>query len=174
MSNYFKTQLFALFFLSMLLIVVILRTPAADIQVIELTNSINKGNYKDIVRDSQFWVSTSKDPYIVLPKVKVIKLDNSFLHIKVDYSGKLCQAEKGEPASFIQVYWKAINQSFSEDKSDAAPISLSRSDYLIPLRSLSKKSSTIGKSENLAFRIDTVNKLGCRFKLNRIALGIFR
>ena len=174
MLNYLKAQLFALAFFSILLIVVIARTPIADFQVIELTQSLETADYKDIVQDSSFRITTSNDPYIILPTFEIMKLDTSFLHLNIDYSKKLCEAKKGEAASFIQVFWRTANQDFSEDKSDATPISLSRSDYLIPLKSLSKKSLNAGIAKALAFRLDTINKKGCRFKVNKIAFGIFK
>lgn len=174
MLNFLKAQLIALILLSILLGIVIVRTPVSNFQLIELTKRLDQADYKDIVKDSQFSISTSKDPYILLPIVEVAKIDKSFLHLNINYSKKLCEAKKGEPASFIQFFWKTTNQNFSEDKSDATPISLSRSDYLIPLKSLSKKLLSTENIEELEFRLDTVNKKGCRFKVNEIALGIFR
>jgi len=174
MVNFFKAQLFALILLSVLLIIVILRTPGESIEVIKVYRNINDYHLANIRKDLNVsFVSTSNDPYIILPPVIINNPYKSFLHINVDYSANLCGANLKEPASFIQVFWRSIKEDFSEDKSDAAPISLGRSNYLIPLHSLSRLLEISANSVKLEFRIDIVNKVECKFRINKIILGTF-
>jgi hypothetical protein len=175
MIIFFKAQIFALILLSILMIMVIVRMPGASNEIIEFPKNLTNYHLVDIKKESSvFYISTSKDPHIILSKIIINRPYKSFLHINVDYLAKSCGARLEEPASFIQIFWRSADVAFSEDKSDAAPISLGRSNYLVPLRSLSRLLEVPASSVELEFRIDIVNKVRCKFRINKIIIGSFK
>lgn len=175
MINFFKAQIFTLILLSILMTIVIVRMPRASNEMIEFSNSLTNYYLVDLKKESSIsYISTSQDPYILLSKTIINRPYKSFLYVGVDYSTKSCGARLKEPASFIQIFWRSADLAFSEDRSDAAPISLGRSNYLIPLHSLSRLLEISASSVELEFRIDIVNKAQCEFRMNKIILGTFR
>lgn len=173
MQNFLRLQILALIILCTLLVVVILRMPLSRPELVYFSQSINSYQLKDIKADDSFFISTSNDPYIVLPKITIASTPKSFFSINVDYASKLCRASLGEPASVIQIFWRTLDEGFAENKSDATPISMESSNYLIPLRSLALLSSSSGKAVEVKFRIDIVDKARCKFKINKIIFGTF-
>lgn len=149
--------------------------PTTSTEVFELDRSPIKSHLKDIRKNSDgFLVSTSNDPYILLPKIIITKRYNNFMSINVRYSAKSCGTKFNEAPSFLQIFWRTPSDSFSEDKSDAAPIALSRFNYLIPLGSLSKLDKHLADPVTLEFKLDIINKAQCKFNLNRVVLGAVR
>ena len=174
MKKIIYLQLFALITLSFLLVVVIIRMPLSRSEFVSFSQSINSYKLKDIQeKNKSYFISMSNDPYIILPKTTILNPPKSYFHINVEYLSKFCRASLGEPASFIQIFWRTSNESFSENKSDATPISMERASYLIPLRSLSLLSSIPQKTVDVHFRVDIVDKKRCKFKINKIILGTF-
>lgn len=175
MINFLKAQIFALIFLVVLMVIIIIRMPVSSTETIELQKNVKAYYFANIEKGSDnFFVSTSNDPYIVIPEIKKVKPYRSFVNINVNYLSRQCGASLDEPASFIQVFWKSADEAFSEDKSDTAPISLGRDNYLIPLHSLSMISESSVSYGNLLLRLDIVNKQNCKFRINKIIFGAFR
>ncbi|GEM_PF-3381315 len=173
MKNFLKLQLFALIILTFFLVLAIVRMPSSHPKLVEFYQPINNYILKDIKSDKSFWVSTSNDPYIILPKIKILNSPESFFYIDINYTSKSCRASLGESASFIQIFWRTSDEGFSENKSDTTPISMGGSSYLIPLRSLSLLSNIPDKTVEVNFRLDIVNKIRCKFQINKIMLGTF-
>ncbi len=70
MINFFKAQIFALILLSILMILVIVRMPGASNEIIEFSKNLTNYHLVDIKKESSvFYISTSKDPYIILSKI---------------------------------------------------------------------------------------------------------
>lgn len=175
MKKILKVQFLSLVLLCVLLMLVIVRMPITNKRITEFDIKLVKSHLKDIRKDLDgSLVSTSNDPYIILPKVTINKPYRSFLYINVGYSPKGCGTRFEETPSFIQIFWRALNDNFSENKSDAAPIALKRSNYLIPLRSLSKLTESSEEPVNLEFRLDIINKAECKFNLNKVIFGSFK
>lgn len=149
--------------------------PTTSTEIFELDRSPVKSHLKNIRKNPDgFLVSTSNDPSIILPKISITKPYNNFMYINVRYSAKGCGTKFDEAPSFIQIFWRTPRDNFSEDKSDAAPIALSRFNYLIPLSSLSKLDEHSVDPVTLEFRLDIINKAQCKFNLSRVMLGAFK